>query len=697
MGMLRVFASVMLLSAIGWSQTCVPAATLRPVDSVTSSLSDADCRLSDGSTFAEYILTLPTFGQLQLDASSSDFPVSLILRDTSGRMMAGGASIQQTVERGEYTLVVNAQSPGQLGNFTVTSMFTPEPNTLCRNITRIGPTQSVSGRLVDTSCKALNNAAYDGYLVSILGSGTLTVTLTSPNFSGSVTVRADDGTALASDPLSISIPVDGDTDYTIVVAGADPSARGDYQLALTFTPAVDETCRSQGTLAGSTDIHGTIGDTSCRFGTTLLFEYFDLPLTGPGLADLRVQPSGDIVTLAAILDQNGRLVSQDLESGGLGKPILRQQLPPGNYTVLVISDTAGGNYTLQYRFNPGLPATCPALNLTPGSPQAGTLAAASSCRSQDAMQDVYRFSTSSPGTIDITLTSDDFNGSLLLKDAKDNNLTQSDGSDTQDPHIVADLGAGAYSLGAISGDPGNYTITYKFTPHALAACPSPQPLNLNSGFMGILGSGACHGADGQPVDWYQFTTPSDGTVALFMTSTAVDSYLTLTDSQATTLRRDDNSYGGTDSLIVQWLPSQTYTFAASASGGSQAGRYRVDLQYSPGDRPARCLPLGDLASGATPGSLSATSCQYSDDTFADLYRLQVTTPGSLRIEMDSDTLDAYLELLDNQGNVVDTDDDSGGGTNALLTTMVDIGTYYVVAKPFVNQGYVMGSYVLTVQ
>jgi hypothetical protein len=695
--MLRVLASVIVLSAVSWGQTCVPVATLRPVDSLTGSLGDGDCLLSDGSTFAVYILTLPTFGQLQLNASSNDFPVSLILRDTSGRMMAGGAAIQQTVERGEYTLVVNAQSPGQLGNFSLTSMFTPEPNTLCRNITRIGPTQSVSGHLVDTSCRLLSNAAYDGYLVSILGSGTLNLTLTSPNFSGLVIVRADDGTALGSDPMSLSIPVDGDTDYTIVVAGVDPSARGDYQLAVTFIPADGETCHSQGALAGSQDIHGAIGDTSCRFGTNLLFQYYDLPIAGPGLADLRVLPSGNVVTLLAIIDQNGRLLCQDLESGGLEKPILRQQLPPGNYTLLVISDTQGGSYTLQYRFNLGLPATCPALNLTAGSPQAGTLAGASSCRSLDAMQDVYRFSTSSPGTIDITLSSDDFDGSLLLKDAKGNNLTQSDGTDSQDPHIVADLGTGTYSLGAISTDPGNYTINYKFTPHALAACPSPQPLDLNSGFIAILVSGACRGADGQPVDWYQFTTPSDGTAALFMTSTSVDAYLTLIDSQGTVLRRDDNSYGGTDSLIVQWLPGQTYTFGATASGGSQTGRYRIDVLYSPSDRPAGCLPLGDLATGTTQGSLAFTSCQYNDDTFADLYRVQVTSPGNLSIEMDSDSLDAYLYLLDYQGNVVDFDDDSGGGTNALLTTAVDVGIYYVVAKPFVNQGYVMGPYVLTVQ
>src|SRR5205823_5508019 len=161
--------------------------------------------------------------------------------------------------------------------------------------------------------------------------------------------------------------------------------------------------------------------------------------------------------------------------------------------------------------------------------------------------------------------------------------------------------------------------------------------------------------------------------------------------------RDDNSYGGTGSLIVQWLPGRACTVAASASGGSQTGRYRVDVQYCPGDRPAGCLPMGDLATGATQGALSATSCQYNDDTFADVYRLQVTDAGSLHVEMDSEILDAYLYLLDDKGNVVDADDDSGGGTNALLTTMVDPGTYYIVAKPFGNQGYVTGAYVLSLQ
>src|SRR5579872_2929110 len=231
---MRLLAIVVAFSAAAWAQNCVPAATLRPVDSIAGSLSEADCRLSDGSAFAAYMLTLPTSGQLQVNSPSADFPVNLILRDTSGRTVAGGDAIQQTIERGEYTLSVNAQSPGQLGNFSLTSMFTPEPSTLCRNISRIGPSQTITGHLVETSCRSFNNAPYDGYLVSILGSGTLDVSLTSPNFSGLVTVRTTDGSALDSDPVSVSIPVSGDTDYSIVIAGADSAARGEYQLAVSF-------------------------------------------------------------------------------------------------------------------------------------------------------------------------------------------------------------------------------------------------------------------------------------------------------------------------------------------------------------------------------------------------------------------------------------------------------------------------------
>src|SRR2546427_116102 len=111
-GIILVVRSILgffLLSALTWGQTCAPVSALRPADSLTGALAEADCRLSDGSLSAEYVLTLPTFGLLQLNASSSDFDVMLFLRDSAGRMIESGPAIERTIERGEYTVVVNAR------------------------------------------------------------------------------------------------------------------------------------------------------------------------------------------------------------------------------------------------------------------------------------------------------------------------------------------------------------------------------------------------------------------------------------------------------------------------------------------------------------------------------------------------------------------------------------------------------------
>jgi hypothetical protein len=512
-----------------------------------------------------------------------------------------------------------------------------------------------------------------------------------------VTLRDDGGRALASDTPAISVSVPGGGDYTILASGADASSRGDYSLTVKFTPADEETCRPLKTLRNSEDVKGSIDDGSCRFGQDQLFTYYDLTVAEAGFADLRVVPAGQMSTLVAVLDRSGRLLSEDLMSGGANRPILGQQLSPGAYTVLLITQGSGGNYTLQYRFTPGPPAICPALELKPGTAQTGSLAGASSCHFLNAMQDVYTFTTPSAGTLDITLSSDDFYGTILLRDAKDNNLVRSDAGDIQEAHIVAELAAGAYSLSTLSIYPGAYTVNYQFTPRDPTACTGPTSLRVNSGLSATLGEGVCRNAQGQPVDTYELSVPSQGMAALFMTSSEVDSYLTLTDSQGSILRRDDDSYGAPDAMILQWLPVGTYRVNASASGSAQSGRYRVDALLISGDRPAGCLPKGDLSSGSTEGALHITSCHYRDNTFADIYRVTAAEAADLDITMSANGFDPYLELLDDRGNVIDVDDNSGGGGSARLTTAIEAGTYYVVAKPFMDQGFAIGMYSITVR
>src|SRR5215510_3139343 len=104
---MRFFAGLLVFLPLGWSETCAPSLTLHPVDSVSGTLDHANCRLSDNSLYAEYLLVLPARGQIQLDGASSAFDLNLILRDAGGHRLASGTSIRQPLERGQYNVLVN--------------------------------------------------------------------------------------------------------------------------------------------------------------------------------------------------------------------------------------------------------------------------------------------------------------------------------------------------------------------------------------------------------------------------------------------------------------------------------------------------------------------------------------------------------------------------------------------------------------
>ena len=135
---------------------------------------------------------------------------------------------------------------------------------------------------------------------------------------------------------------------------------------------------------------------------------------------------------------------------------------------------------------------------------------------------------------------------------------------TTNSRIAADLPAGSYSVVAATMDrSGGYNISYKFTPHELAPCASVTKLDV--GYIGKLGPTSCRGADGQPVDYYEMTTPAAGTSAVTLTSFYLDSYLTVEDTEGNVLRRDDNSYGENDAIVVQFLPGRTYRVGVRAA------------------------------------------------------------------------------------------------------------------------------------
>ena len=116
---------------------------------------------------------------------------------------------------------------------------------------------------------------------------------------------------------------------------------------------------------------------------------------------------------------------------------------------------------------------------------------------------------------------------------------------------------------------------------------------------------------------------------------------------------------------------------ATACGGS-------DGPSGPNNNGGPCdigTPTGSITIGQTiNGSLAQSDCKVPDGTFADLYRLNIQAPTHVSIMLESGAFDAYLVLIDADGDVIGDDDNSAGGTNAGLSGELNAGTYYIGAN-----------------
>ncbi len=376
---------------------------------------------------------------------------------------------------------------------------------------------------------------------------------------------------------------------------------------------------------------------------------------------------------------------------------IRFPLTPGNYFVEVFSNySSGGNYNLTYNFTAGMPQPCVPAAYTIGATQSGTLSPAS-CRTTLGLSDIYSVTLPSSGVLAVSLSASAFPGQVAIRDAKDNQIVMNqDVEGLGISQIAATLPAGPYTVVASAGmGAGSYQLTATFSPAAISPCLQGQPLALNSGYLQALGMGACVGANGQAVDLYQFTMPSPGVANTVMTSSQVSGFLTLTDSSGNVLRSDQDSYSPNDPFIVQYLPAGAYQLWARDAANAVGGQYLMSLLGALGPRPPFCGPIGPLALGDNAsGNLTITSCQYIDNTFADMYQVTLAAGATIDLRLNSSAFDAYLILLDAKGNLVAQDDDSGGGTNSRVIQQLDAGTYYVLAKQFANY-YPYGAYTLS--
>ncbi|WP_460457621.1 hypothetical protein [Arenimonas alkanexedens] len=266
------------------------------------------------------------------------------------------------------------------------------------------------------------------------------------------------------------------------------------------------------------------------------------------------------------------------------------------------------------------------------------------------------------GRYQFDLRSSEFDPTLTLAGQGVSRESDDDGEGT-DARLIGYLSPGDYRLtvGRVGSAGGLYRLSVSAKDDGLAPGVEVQnggELTVGSDLVGML--------QGEPAR-YQLTLAERSRVTLSMTSDDFDTRLEI--SGEGVRMSDDDSGEGTHSRLVTVLDAGSYTITAFDLGDGNAGLFTLSAESSPASTSVERL---------VPGMPASDSLESGEQR---RYRLSVPTSASYVFTMRSSSIDSVLNVVRN-GEVIGTDDDGGGDTDARLTLDLQPGEYEVVASTF---------------
>jgi hypothetical protein len=347
----------------------------------------------------------------------------------------------------------------------------------------------------------------------------------------------------------------------------------------------------------------------------------------------------------------------------------------GQYTVTVLREAtaiASGVFTV------GETVTTPEITTGGGSGEPSAIKDnIDASLSTDEPEYRHPFTGEAGETVIIRLTSEDFDGYLILEDADGNMLSQNDdGAGDFNPQI------GPYTL-PYSGE---YVVVATSYNYSSLGTPTAGDFNLTIESISLdiptvdLGTGSqvTSGrltADTPSVN-YTFSGQEGETILISQDSPDFDTYLVLQDDSGSELISSDDAAGTTNSQIGPYtLPySGSYTVVASSYSFRSLGE-SIDGQYT--------LRIERVTvSAITYGATSTLDLNPTSSVQSLAFDAQAGDVISVLVDGAVDTV---LTITDPQGFVVITDDDGGVGFNPEISRYVvpTNGTYSLLVRSFV--------------
>jgi len=166
----------------------------------------------------------------------------------------------------------------------------------------------------------------------------------------------------------------------------------------------------------------------------------------------------------------------------------------------------------------------------------------------------------------------------------------------------------------------------------------------------------------------------------------LDPYMYLLDENCDVIDEDDNSGPNDDAYIEFTVPADgVYTAICTSANAGETADYTFEIyeivptlgEYCEHD--AWTASCGDSSTQYALNNQDATDGPRGTDYYYDDVEFDGTSGDLVEILVESQDFDTYIYLLDESCNVLDEDDDSGGGTDSLISvTLPADGVYTMV-------------------
>ena len=200
-----------------------------------------------------------------------------------------------------------------------------------------------------------------------------------------------------------------------------------------------------------------------------------------------------------------------------------------------------------------------------------------------------------------------------------------------------------------SGESGAYTVR-------VVSLPEPKRVDPNARVRDTLDREAI---GGRRADQYMVTGEEGDRLRIEVNSDDFDAFLELLDSSGRRMSDDDGGEERNARTTYQFSEEGWVVITVTSFDGLSAGSYELLVQE---------VDAGDAT--IIEGELGPGDPRAIDGRLYDLVEIPADRGEKVTALLESEEFDAFLYLNFSTGENLDSDDDSGGGSNALIDTTV---------------------------